>query len=59
MIKIPKNFTTGFIAGASAALAAVASGLITFKVVKVDPAKRYDEWLDTNKKLANRKSTRH
>lgn len=50
------KFTWGVIAGASATLALVAAGIVTVKFAIIDPLEKHEEWIEENKRKANRKA---
>ncbi|MDR0300014.1 MAG: DUF3042 family protein [Streptococcaceae bacterium] len=49
------KFTLGFIAGATAALTIVVAGLTTVKLAIINPIERREDWIEENRKKANRK----
>ncbi|HEY0222812.1 DUF3042 family protein [Lactovum miscens] len=49
------KFTIGFVVGAAFALTVVAGALTTVKLAVIDPIEKHDEWIEENKKKANRK----
>lgn len=50
-----KSFVKGALAGAVAATAAVASGIVAIHKQVVEPAEKEEERFDENRKAANRK----
>ncbi|MDR0297354.1 MAG: DUF3042 family protein [Streptococcaceae bacterium] len=54
-----KSFWIGVTAGAASVITLTTAALTTFHLAVVRPARKYEEWLDDNKRKANRKATRH
>lgn len=50
------KFTLGFVIGAASTLAVVAGALTTVKLAIIDPIERHEDWIEENKKKANRKA---